>query len=1113
LSKSVRRIAAAVGHLLVWCCVATAQQGDAPPAPKVQEPARPPVASRAEEVRPGVYYLPDKQGNLQPVLDFKYQDFVDLYKLKNQLERRDEPPRYTLQRMTAIGSAGEEYAQLDVQFQLLVRDDGWVRVPLRLDQGVLHGDVKYKGSGEHFLCYESDGDGYVAWVRGKNDSQHEIAMTIFVPLATVGDRPRLKLSAPRTTASELKLTVSLADAVGKVSEGATLLPPAKAANGGTELSIVGLGGDFLLAWHKTNPRTIDAPQVLEASGAVLTRLDSRSIAAEATLSVRSYGAPFDRFVVQLPPDAELVSGTSNGFTATSLDGDPNQKGQRGRVMVRLPKKTAGPVDVRLACRRAYDPAKDRAWCELAGFEVVGAARQWGTLAVAAAGDWQVLWGASNGLRETDQLPDSTRKEEVVAGFEYSAQPYSLTARLTPRKPRVGVDPRHVLQIERNEVRLESWFTYTIRGAKIATLDLAIPGWELDEVGPDRLVAVDGVTVNGDRIAIPLVQPTAGTLELHLRAHRTLDTKAKAFSVPLPRPGANAVDAASVVVLAADNVELIPNHRAIEGLVRQRVAPPQQRERLPERQQDPFYYRATNNAAVFAADFRVHTQRITVDVATQATLRQRTAEVEQRQSYAIAYEPIDRLTIAVPRILAGAKQIQAVCDGKPVTLAAETEDLVGDDPAAPISMRAALPSPRIGTCEFVLQYSVPLTEPTPDRPSTLAVPIPVPEDGQLITNSLTVREARNTRASIRKPSEWVVADREPSASGARSGLRLTSSKSLHRAELDLRWQTDDDVGTAIVDRAWVQSWFNSTERQDRAAYQLTTNRKEVEVQLPAGTAADEAVVMVDGKRVDGRLVSENQLLIPLPGPREERRFVIELLYHFPDPRPPQGELSLEFPRLGPNVWVRRTYWQLVLPTNEHMIANPEGFTGEFNWGWRGYFWGRLPLLDQEQLESWTGAAPRPPLPDRVNVYLFSALGNVDAAELITAGRTWIVLGASGAALILGLLLIYVPVSRHPATLLVLGVALLAAGLIAPEPTLLVAQAASLGLALTLLAGLLERGVAGRRRRTAIRKEPSSSRINVELGSTQTPFRAPAFNGPASTETMPAVQPPSPGNVEP
>jgi hypothetical protein len=136
--------------------------------------------------------------------------------------------------------------------------------------------------------------------------------------------------------------------------------------------------------------------------------------------------------------------------------------------------------------------------------------------------------------------------------------------------------------------------------------------------------------------------------------------------------------------------------------------------------------------------------------------------------------------------------------------------------------------------------------------------------------------------------------------------------------------------------------------------------------------------------------------------------------------------------------------------------------------------------------------------------------VKQAEVRTAGRTWIVLWASGAALVAGLLLIYVPIGRHPATLLTLGTALLAAGLIAPEPTLLLAQAACLGLVLTLLAGMLERGAARRRRKFA-HKEPSSSRI--EVGSTHAGFEPAMARNPPSTATIQPIPPQSTGNAEP
>jgi len=93
--------------------------------------------------------------------------------------------------------------------------------------------------------------------------------------------------------------------------------------------------------------------VLEASGTVLSRLDGRAISAQATLSVRSYGDAFDRFIVQLPPRWNFRPGRY-GYVVTPVAADEKQPGQPRRVEVRLPKKTAGPVEVRLACRRSYD---------------------------------------------------------------------------------------------------------------------------------------------------------------------------------------------------------------------------------------------------------------------------------------------------------------------------------------------------------------------------------------------------------------------------------------------------------------------------------------------------------------------------------------------------------------------------------------------------------------------------------------------------------------------------------------------------------------------------------------------------------------------------------------
>jgi hypothetical protein len=777
LLNAIRRTAAALGHLLVWCSLAAAQAA-AQPSPEREKPpataAAPSGVVRIEESQPAIYYLPDQRGNLQPVLDFKYQDFVELYKLKNQLGRGDRPPRYSLQRMLAQGTAGEKFAELAIQFLVLVRDDDWVRVPLGLDQGLLRAAPEYRGPGRLFVQCEGEGVGYVCWIRGKADARHEFTLTMLVPLERAGDETRLRLAAPRTAASEMRLTVPLAKAVAAVSEGAVLVRSAAAKGGATEFNAVGLASDFQLAWHKASPTTADAPAALEAVGAVLVRLDDRRVLTEATLTVRSYSGEFDRFAVRLPPETELQEGVAGngspsapkGYVVTPIAG----RTASPSVEVRLAKKTTGPVEVRLNCRRLYGPVKNPSWCELAGFEVAEAVRQWGTVAVAAGDRWQVAFGPHDETRPADSLPEALRKEDVVAAREYFSQPFSLPVRLTPRSTRVAVEPKHVRRNER-----------------------------------------------------PAAQATA------------------------------------------------------------------------------------------------------------------------------------------------------------------------------------------------------------------------------------------------------------------------------------------------VDRRWIQTWLTSDARQDRAVLQGTTEREELEVRLPAGAAAGRAVVLLHGRPVEPQVLGGNRLLVSLPKPDRGEggrtaRFVLELQYDFVGPRPAPGSLSLEFPRIEPDARIGRTYWQLVLPVNEHLIVNPDGLSGEFTWNWEGYFWGRRPLLDQAQLESWSAATRHDPLPRQASYYLFTAMGRIDRATVYTAGRTWIVLSASAAALVAGMLLIYIPRLRHPALLLALGIAVLAVGVIAPEPTLLLAQAAGLGLALALLTGLLDRGAA---RRLAARANSAAAH---EPGSTRTVYQPPAAAKPSSTESLPNGLPPA-GNLEP
>ena len=428
-------------------------------------------------------------------------------------------------------------------------------------------------------------------------------------------------------------------------------------------------------------------------------------------------------------------------------------------------------------------------------------------------------------------------------------------------------------------------------------------------------------------------------------------------------------------------------------------------------------------------------------------------------------------------------------------------------------RIDLGEAHIGRHVLTVRYPIALAKLNAENLAELAIPLVMPADGDLTENRVEVIASPSIELETRG-GPWTVApgDSAPGDSLDHNpgiALGLLAKQRTEQVKLAARLGGNNLSGATEVKRAWIQTQLTGSQsasgsaRQDRAVFLFTSTQKQLRLSVPGGVAADEVEILLDGERVTARPTGNGQLLINLSPDANHRDHVLEVSLHTSGP-PVRGQMTLEVPSLGPDVWVRRLYWQLVLPSNEHVFVSPQGFTPEYAWDWDGYAWGRKPLLSESELADWVtgyngaGTFAHP----GANQYLFSSLGPVENCELRTADRTWIVLCASGAALVLGLLLIYVPVSRHPATLLATAMVLLCVGMLYPEPMLLVAQAASLGLALTLIAGLLQRSVV-RRRRGTIMMEASSS--IMDTGSTQTQYPPALSGGPASTQSA-AIPPP-------
>ncbi len=288
---------------------------------------------------------------------------------------------------------------------------------------------------------------------------------------------------------------------------------------------------------------------------------------------------------------------------------------------------------------------------------------------------------------------------MIAEFEYFAQPSSLTARLVPRKTRIGVEPEYVVLVDSDQIRLEARLRYAVRG-KVSAVEIAMPDWQIDEVGPENVVAIDGVPTGaaGAMLSLPLVAPMVGQFEIRLKAHRPLPREGKSFSLALPQPQASAPAAAVVAVVPADNIEIVPDSQATTGLLRQQAAVPLE---LPPRQQEPLFYRSDAPKAVFAAELRRHRQKDYRQRQQPGNDRRRRRPRRTEVRLPVAYEPTDFFLLEVPRELGAKGRLALNCEDQvlvPAVLGEETDHGVKF-----LRMRVALPKPCIGPCEITARY--------------------------------------------------------------------------------------------------------------------------------------------------------------------------------------------------------------------------------------------------------------------------------------------------------------------------------------------------------------------------------------------------------------------------
>jgi len=386
----------------------------------------------------------------------------------------------------------------------------------------------------------------------------------------------------------------------------------------------------------------------------------------------------------------------------------------------------------------------------------------------------------------------------------------------------------------------------------------------------------------------------------------------------------------------------------------------------------------------------------------------------------------------------------------------------------VNVRTAIPWAAKGTLQLT-EIGVPLVQ------------LIVPRATRLRDQTWTVKSERTIEVFEGKSSS-VLRDANEEASSQEKETQLVAvSLEAHeldvgQAELNLRARKLESLAyfPVRIGRSWMQTIINGSERRDRYAAQIESTLPRISIRVPSNRNVKH--VIVDGKPVTEELTAVftaegTQYQIDLPN-GDIGAHQIEVWMISSESLSWLSPVNIDVPEIEGAQFYDRFYWQLAIPSIQHIGFASARMTPEWTWQWSGVWWSRESRMQQGDLERWVGATQQTNLPLSVNSYVLSSFGGGRSFQIWVVSRfmLWLPIGLT--SILISILLISFRSLRHPALLLLTAGAIATAAMLAPDLAVLLGQTAIVSLILVCLILVTQAAIETRvRRRSVFTVRPS------------------------------------------
>ena len=1068
--------------LSLWSLVAHAQEPSQEPNEAevtALESIEEPVASPPEKpwqtpgaVRPAapdVYLLPDASGKLRKVLGFRYEDFFEAWQ-RGEGATVVSPPRYVLDAWDITGEALETHARLRIELEITVQATGWIDIPIQLPEFVVQQLTIDDQSDGECLVFDKQRHGHVVWLTGQVGQKRKLRLEGLARLKLNTGNYGLELHLPRATTSQFSLRV-LSSSVRFESSPELALTTVLLEEEATEVRLLGQANPLRLSWTPVAEQTSSQTAIVEVEGQTTIRLDRRRVLYDATLQIHNLVEnSLQQIQVRLPPGAKLKQGNNpSGFEIREIEAASAQD-PRQVVEIRQTAPSQKSWEIRLSAERPSESTSGAAKWHVAGFEVLDAFRQAGTVTLEVDNQLQAYFDTHGDIDQTPLLKSASASEgsSLLGQFRYTRFPWQLVVYTSPRQRRVSVKPRYDLTLNSEEARLEVEYNYQLTGAQIFLLRINLQGWQLTDapIESGGMINSDGVVETREgQLVLPLVDAEVQQLRLNLSLHKKTQPGDNTFFLP------EALEASLVDgELLVDSTEAIRVTPKLDELTGLSVIATADENALDIAEQDQIRLHTFLARPKFVAEITQRQRQVIATRQTQVDVNQQTMRVQQRIDYQAKYQPVSQLSLSLPDPLWSNDTLRVTLEGEPLPFGLDTSldsrevDLAGEEARSEAPHRqmiVSLPRPMLGDIPIELAYELPTPALVAEELTPVRLPLALPKD-RVSQHEAVVSADRPVLVTVNQRTAsdaWNIVPEESTANGPtttlKTRLNLQTDEKLSFLSLYAQIDSTDKEQLATLERAWIQSWITSRQRQDRAVFRFRTAHTTVIVQLPQALEEAETEVLLDGVPWQYELLAQNRLAIALPTEWQRDSHTLELRYQTPATLPAWGKLPSALPRLECRLASAPIYWQLILPRGWQVATSPEPLTPDYWLGWKNYRWGRQPTLSQADLEQMSGAVSAAAPTPLSAQYVYRAFEIPAKIEVVVIRQTWLLLVGVLAAFGLGLLALNTSLARSGVFWLGLALTLLAGIFSYPEMALLAIQVVLAGGLMTCSTSMLRR----------------------------------------------------------